>query len=176
MQTPGLVVPPLTPFRDDLSVDYDVLKREVDYIVEDCGAMMVSAAGVETTEYHFLSYEERKELIRRTVEFVDACANAGVGFRFHSGETGVASAAYLHVTAASPQIDDANQTLLRWYADDVIRGGPLVPRSGAVPVPTGPGLGIEVDPDAVERCQRRYLDEGPFPGADGGYGRAFRRR
>ncbi len=114
--------------------------------------------------------------IRRTVEFVEACANAGVGFRFHSGETGVASAAYLHVTAASPQIDDASQTLLRWYADDVLRGGPLVPRSGAVPVPTGPGLGIEVDPDAVERCHRRYLDEGPFPGADGGYGRAFRRR
>jgi len=70
MQMPGLVVPPLTPFRDDLSVDYEVLRREVDYIVEDCGAMMVSAAGVETTEYHYLSHEERRELIRRTVEFV----------------------------------------------------------------------------------------------------------
>ena len=71
MQMPGLVIPPLTPFRDDLSVDFDVLRREIDYIVEDCGAMMVSAAGVETTEYHYLSYEDRCELIRRTVEFVD---------------------------------------------------------------------------------------------------------
>jgi 4-hydroxy-tetrahydrodipicolinate synthase len=42
----------------------------VDYIVEDCRAMMVSAAGVETTEYHYLTYDERCELIRRTVEFV----------------------------------------------------------------------------------------------------------
>jgi 4-hydroxy-tetrahydrodipicolinate synthase len=71
MKTPGLVVPPLTPFKDDLSVDYSVLRREVDYIVEDCGALMVSAAGVETTEYHFLTFDERCELIRKTVDFVD---------------------------------------------------------------------------------------------------------
>lgn len=79
MKFPGLVVPPLTPFRDDLSVDYDVLRREVDYIVEDCGAMMVSAAGVETTEYHYLTYEERCDLIRRTVEFVDKRVPVVVG-------------------------------------------------------------------------------------------------
>ncbi len=89
MQTPGLVVPPLTPFRDDLSVDYDVLKREVDYIVEDCGAMMVSAAGVETTEYHFLSYEERKELIRRTVEFVDGRVPVVVGISHANVNTAI---------------------------------------------------------------------------------------
>ena len=71
MITPGLVVPPLTPFKDDLSVDYDTLRREVDYIVEDCEAAMVSVAGVETTEYHFLTYDERLELIRKTIEFVD---------------------------------------------------------------------------------------------------------
>ena len=71
MKTPGLVVPPLTPFKDDLSVDFEVLCREVDYIVEDCGALMVSAAGVETTEYHFLTFDERCELIRQTVDFVD---------------------------------------------------------------------------------------------------------
>tara|TARA_E500000331_G_scaffold13909_1_gene12258 strand:- start:3770 stop:4696 length:927 start_codon:yes stop_codon:yes gene_type:complete len=71
MKTPGLVVPPLTPFKDDLSVDFEVLCREVDYIVEDCGALMVSAAGVETTEYHFLTFDERCELIRQTVDFVN---------------------------------------------------------------------------------------------------------
>jgi len=115
--------------------------------------------------------------IRRTVEFVRDCAAAGIAFRFHSGETGVASTAYLHVTAALPEIDDASQTLFRWYADDVIVGGPHVPRHGVVAVPGGPGLGVEVDRDAVERCHRRYLAEGPFPGADGAaYGAEFRRR
>ncbi|MGI9187944.1 MAG: mandelate racemase/muconate lactonizing enzyme family protein [Gaiellales bacterium] len=115
--------------------------------------------------------------IRRTVEFVRACQSAGVGFRFHSGETGVASTAYLHVTAAIDHIDDASQTLFRWYADDVIVGGPYVPRHGVVPVPTGPGLGIEIDPVALDRCHRRFLAEGSFPGADGAaYGQDFRRR
>ena len=71
MKSPGLVVPPLTPFKKDLAVDFDVLKCEVDYIVEDCGATMVSAAGVETTE--------RCELIRRTVEFVGGRVPTVVG-------------------------------------------------------------------------------------------------
>ena len=115
--------------------------------------------------------------IRRAVAFIGACADAGVGFRFHSGETGVASTAYLHVTAAVAALDGASQTLFRWYADDVIAGGPLVPRHGVVPVPTGPGLGVEVDRDALARCHARFLAEGPFPGAEGAaYGDSFVRR
>ena len=62
--------------------------------------------------------------IQATVEFIAACAVMGVGFRFHSGETGVASAAYLHLTAARDHVRGASQTLVRWYADDVIEGGP----------------------------------------------------
>ncbi len=79
MSGPGLVVPPLTPFNHDLSVDYETLKREVDYIVEDCEAAMVSAAGVETTEYHYLNYDERLDLIGKTVEFVDGRVPVVVG-------------------------------------------------------------------------------------------------
>lgn len=89
MQLPGLVVPPLTPFRDDLTIDYDVLRREVDYIVEDCGAMMVSAAGVETTEYHYLSYDDRRELIRKTVEFVNGRVPVVVGVSHANVNTAV---------------------------------------------------------------------------------------
>jgi hypothetical protein len=53
-----------------------------------------------------------------------------------------------------------------------------VPRHGRVRVPDGPGLGVELDPTALARCHRRYLDEGAFPSGqpDGsGYGAAFRR-
>ncbi|MEC7464297.1 MAG: dihydrodipicolinate synthase family protein [Pseudomonadota bacterium] len=89
MKKPGLVVPPLTPFKEDLNVDFDVLHREVDYIIEDCGAMMVSAAGVETTEYHFLSLEGRIELIRRTVEFVDGRIPTVVGVSHANVHTAV---------------------------------------------------------------------------------------
>ena len=79
VQIPGLVVPPLTPFKPDLSVDEDTLRREVDYIVEDCSAAMVSAAGVETTEYHYLTMDERKALIQMTHDFVDGRVPVVVG-------------------------------------------------------------------------------------------------
>ncbi len=70
MTKPELVVAPLTPFTSDLKVDEAVLKREIDYVIEDCAATKVVAAGVEAQEYTYLGLEERKALIRRTVEYV----------------------------------------------------------------------------------------------------------
>ena len=116
--------------------------------------------------------------IRRTVEFIAACSRFDVAFRFHSGETGVATAAYLCVSGAVEHVREPSQTLVRWYADDVIEGGPFSPERGVLPVPTGPGLGVTLDRVALERCHERYLREGPFPSGDagGGYGASFRRR
>lgn len=115
--------------------------------------------------------------IRRTVEFIRACEAFSIGFRFHSGETGVASAAYLHLTAAIEHVREASQTLFRWYADDVIAGGPFVMKNGVVKVPDGPGLGVTLDPVALKRCHERFLAEGAYPGAKNtSYGDAFRKR
>jgi len=113
--------------------------------------------------------------IAGAADFIRACARFDVGFRFHSGETGVASAAYLHLSAALEPVRDASQTLFRWYADDVIEGGPFVPKGGVVPVPEGPGLGVTLDPGALARCHARYCDEGAFPAgpAGGSYGGRF---
>ena len=79
MKTPGLIVAPLTPFTSDLKVDEPALERQIDYVVEDCRATMVVAAGVETQEYTYLGLEERKELIRRTIELVDSRVPVMVG-------------------------------------------------------------------------------------------------
>jgi glucarate dehydratase len=104
--------------------------------------------------------------IRRTVEFVQACEQLGFGFWFYSGDAGVATAAYLQVAAALEPIREPSQSLLRWTADDVIEGGPFSPRRGVLRVPDGPGLGVTLDRAALERCHRRFLDEGPFPSGD----------
>jgi glucarate dehydratase len=115
--------------------------------------------------------------IRRTVDFIRACEMFGIGFWFHSQEAGVASAAYLQLSAALEPIREPSQTLFRWLTDDVTTAGPLVPRRGVVSVPDGPGLGVELDAAALKRCHQRYLDEGAFPGGTPGshYGSAFRR-
>src|SRR2546426_516961 len=71
MPAASLIVAPLTPFASDLTLDEPALRRQIDYVVEDCGATMVVAAGVETQEYGYLGLEQRKRLIRCTIELVD---------------------------------------------------------------------------------------------------------
>jgi glucarate dehydratase len=115
--------------------------------------------------------------IARTRDFILACEALGVGFRFHSGETGIASAAYLHLSAALEHVRGASQTLFHWYADDVIDGGPFALENGVAQVPTGPGLAVTLDRKALQRCHERFLAEGSFPsGHTGSYGSGYRKR
>lgn len=80
MKLPGLIVAPLTPFkRADLSVDWKALEREINYICDDCKAAMISVSGVETSEYHYLSFPDRKELIKRTAEMIGGRSGLVVG-------------------------------------------------------------------------------------------------
>lgn len=89
MQTPGLIVAPLTPFTSDLTLNEAALQRQIDYVVRDCGATMVVAAGVETQEYTYLSLEQRKALVRRTIEFVDGRVPVMVGISHPSFKTAI---------------------------------------------------------------------------------------
>ena len=89
MNRPGLIVAPLTPFTAGLTVDERALRRQIDYVVEDCGATMVVAAGVETQEYTYLSLEDRKALIRRTIELVNGRVPVMVGVSHPSFKTAI---------------------------------------------------------------------------------------
>jgi 4-hydroxy-tetrahydrodipicolinate synthase len=89
MDRPALLVAPLTPFDADLKVDERALRRQIDYVVADCRATMVVAAGVETQEYTYLSLEQRKALIRRTIELVDGRVPVMVGVSHPSFRTAV---------------------------------------------------------------------------------------
>ncbi|HEY4316295.1 MAG TPA: dihydrodipicolinate synthase family protein [Herbaspirillum sp.] len=94
MKIPGLAVPPLTPFNKNLKVDYDLLAKEIDYVVNECNAAVVIAAGVEAQEYHFLPMEERKELIAKTIELVDKRCPVAVGISHPSYRTAIELADY----------------------------------------------------------------------------------
>ena len=92
MQRPGLIVAPLTPFDQELNVDEARLRRQIDYVVEDCRADMVVAAGVETQEYTYLSLDERKALIARTIELVGGRVPVMVGVSHPALKTAIALA------------------------------------------------------------------------------------
>jgi glucarate dehydratase len=100
--------------------------------------------------------------IAGTRRLIAACEEHGIRFWFYSGDLGIATAAYLHVAAATPYLDLPSQSLLRWTTEDVVMGGPFSPERGVVPVPTGPGLGVELDERGLDRGVERFSREGPY--------------
>ena len=89
MVRPELIVAPLTPFTAELEIDAPLLRRQLDYVIADCGATMIVAAGVETQEYTYLTFEIRKALIQQTIEFTDRRVPVMVGISHPSFRTAV---------------------------------------------------------------------------------------
>ena len=94
MSVPDLVVAPLTAFTGDLKIDAKAMERQIDYVVDDCQATIVVAAGVEAQEYTYLGMEERKALIRSTIEMVRGRCSVMVGCSHPSFRTTIALAEY----------------------------------------------------------------------------------
>ncbi|RWM09751.1 MAG: chloromuconate cycloisomerase [Mesorhizobium sp.] len=100
--------------------------------------------------------------INRAIRFIGACEAMGVGFWCYSGDAGICTAAYLHVSAATQWIKEPSQSLFRWQVGDVIEGGPFRQRENVVDVPDGPGLGVAIDQEALAHWARHYSDHGPL--------------
>ena len=47
--------------------------------------------------------------------------------------------------------------------DDIVQGGKLKYENGAIAVPTGPGLGVQLDRDKVAEYRELYLRLGSYP-------------
>lgn len=133
-------------------------------------AVEQSAIQVLLTDHHYWGG------LRRTRELAAVCEAFGLSLSMHSNShLGISLAAMTHVAAALPNLDHSCDTHYPWNsADDVIVPGALELADGAVKVPTGPGLGVELDPDALERLHRRYLDSGVRRRDDAGYMRRIR--
>ncbi len=101
MDAPGLIVAPLTPFTRDLALDERALARQIDYVIESARPAFVVAAGVEAQEYTYLSLDERKHLVRRTIELVDGRANVMVGISHPSFRTAIALAHFAEELGAA---------------------------------------------------------------------------
>ncbi|WP_027053590.1 mandelate racemase/muconate lactonizing enzyme family protein [Mesorhizobium erdmanii] len=100
--------------------------------------------------------------ISRAVRFIGACETMGVGFWCYSGDAGVATAAYLHMSAAMPWITEPSQSLFRWQIGDVIQGGPFRQTNNVVTVPEGHGLGVVLDRGALATWHAHFIDNGPL--------------
>lgn len=88
------------------------------------------------------------------LQLAKICETFNLGLSLHSDrELGISTAAVLHLAAAETTVSHAIDSHLPEQADDVITT-PFVFREGRLPVPTGPGLGVEIDHDKL----RFYAD------------------
>jgi glucarate dehydratase len=85
------------------------------------------------------------------------CETFGMGLSMHSNShLGISLAAMVHVAAATPHLTYACDTHWPWKTEDVIVPGALDFVDGAITVPGAPGLGVELDEDALARARENY--------------------
>ncbi|MGY6249824.1 mandelate racemase/muconate lactonizing enzyme family protein [Bosea thiooxidans] len=86
----------------------------------------------------------------RTKKLAAACEYTGLGFAMHPPwDLGIYTAALLHLAASTPNLTYATDYFGTWISGDVIKGGYIPVKDGFCHVPDGPGLGVELDPDAM---------------------------
>lgn len=91
--------------------------------------------------------------IQPCVAIGELCSAAGIPCIMHCGhDLGPKTAAMLHVAAACPAYSLPNDSTCYGLEDDIL-SEPFQIRSGTISLPTGPGLGIEVDADKLLRYQ-----------------------
>jgi glucarate dehydratase len=108
--------------------------------------------------------------LRRSQHLAAICETFGIGLSMHSNShLGISLAAMVHLAAAVPNLSYACDTHWPWKTEDVLAGPPFTFSGGALSVPRGPGLGVELDRDALARLHEQYLACGLRNRDDTGY-------
>jgi glucarate dehydratase len=98
--------------------------------------------------------------LRENQRMMAVCEAFQLGVGLHSDrELGISTAAMLHLAAASPAMTYAIDSHYHDQVDDIITR-PFRYHEGCFDVPGGPGLGVEVDWDQVEKYHRLYRERG----------------
>ncbi|MEU6729596.1 glucarate dehydratase family protein [Nonomuraea wenchangensis] len=115
-------------------------------------AIAAGAIGVLLLDHHYWGG------LVRSSHVASLCETFGLSLSMHSNShLGISLAAMTHLAAATPNLTFACDTHTPWQdGQDVIAPGALRFTDGAVPVPTGPGLGVELDRDALARMHEQY--------------------
>ena len=82
---------------------------------------------------------------------------AGLNICLHGVfETGITTCAANQVAATLNNLDDGNQIMWQLLAEDIVKSPNLVPKDGGLPISDLPGLGFDLNWDAVERAAEAY--------------------
>lgn len=102
--------------------------------------------------------------IRPCVKAAAVCETFQLGIAVHSsGELGIQLATMLHLGAVLPNLTFTADAHYHHLLDDIIADGPMPYRNGAVKVPSGPGLGVDLDRDKIAQYSEHYRRVGGYP-------------
>jgi glucarate dehydratase len=122
------------------------------------------SVAVVLSDHHYWGGLTRSKLLS------GICATFGLGLSMHSNShLGISLAAMVHLAAATPNLTYACDTHWPWKTQDVVPDGTFEFRDGSVAVPDGPGLGVQLDEDALAALHELYLSCGLRNRDDTGY-------
>mgnify|MGYP001457308090 CR=1 FL=1 len=102
--------------------------------------------------------------IRPCIKAAGICEMFQQGIAVHSsGELGIQLATMLHLGAVLPNLTFTADAHYHHLTDDIIEGGRMPYRNGAIAVPQTPGLGVRLDRDRVERYAELFRRHGGYP-------------
>jgi glucarate dehydratase len=102
--------------------------------------------------------------IRPCVKAAAVCDTFQLPIAVHSsGELGIQLATMLHLGATLPNLTFAADAHYHHLRDDIIAGGKLRYANGAIAVPTGPGLGVDLDRQKLAEYAEAYRRQGGYP-------------
>jgi glucarate dehydratase len=127
-------------------------------------AVAKQSVGVVLSDHHYWGGLHRSRLL------AGICENFGLGLSMHSNShLGISLAAMVHLAAATPNLSYACDTHWPWKSEEIVKPGALEFVNGSVPVPTTPGLGVEIDDDQLAALHEQYLRCGIRDRDDTGY-------
>ncbi|WP_156448306.1 enolase C-terminal domain-like protein, partial [Mycobacterium sp. NAZ190054] len=127
-------------------------------------AVAKGSVRVVLSDHHYWGGLQRSRLL------AGICDTFGLGLSMHSNShLGISLAAMVHLAGATPNLTYACDTHWPWKTEDIVKDGALTFVDGAVPVPTSPGLGVEIDDDALAALHEQYLRCGIRDRDDTGY-------
>lgn len=118
-------------------------------------AVLADAVQVVLSDHHYWGGLQRSRLL------AGICETFGLGLSMHSNShLGISLAAMTQLAAATPNLTYACDTHYPWKTADLIKPGALDFSGGSIRLPDSPGLGVELDEDALGRLHEQYLSCG----------------
>jgi glucarate dehydratase len=125
---------------------------------DDLGpAIRLGAVDIVLTDLHYW------EGPRGVKDLAAVCRTFNLGVAMHSGtEFGIELAAMLHTASTIPEMSFAGDAHYHFLTDDITTQGLMKYEDGCIRVPTGPGLGVELDEEKMRKYERYYEEKGDY--------------